>query len=70
MKSHREWERGLVKAIILIVVALIILGFFGYNLRAIIEGPAVSDNLAYAWGLAVKFWDIVWNAMQKIFNRG
>jgi hypothetical protein len=60
MKSaSKSREGGLIKAILLIVIALIVLGFFGYNLRDIIASPAVQDNLAYAWGLVVKLWDMV-----------
>jgi len=50
-------NRGLVKMVLLIVVALIVLGFLGYNLRDIIASPTVSDNLNYVWGLVVKLWD-------------
>ena len=51
------------KAIVVIVVALIILGYFGYNLRDIIGSPAVRDNLAYVWGLVVKLWNWVKNLL-------
>ncbi len=54
---------GLVKAILLIVVALVILGYFGYNLRDIVNSPAVRDNLAYVWGFVVKFWEWVKNLL-------
>lgn len=62
-------ERGLVKAIVLIVVALVVLGFLGYNLRDIIASPAVHDNLAYAWGLVVKAFDFVRGIFATIFNK-
>lgn len=52
-------SRGLVKAIVLIVVALVVLGFFGYNLRDIVSSPTVSENLRYAWGLVVKLWNTI-----------
>lgn len=69
-------SRGLIKAIVLIVVALVVLGFFGYNLRDIVNSPTVSENLKYAWGLAVKLWNTIlarpavwlWDNMQKIFE--
>ncbi len=40
---------GFVTMILIIVVALIVLGFFGYNLRAIMSSGTVHDNLSYAW---------------------
>lgn len=48
---------GFIKLILLIIVALIALGFFGYNLRDIVNSPTVRDNLTYVWGLVVKLWD-------------
>ncbi|MDO8620110.1 MAG: hypothetical protein Q7R64_02050 [bacterium] len=50
-------NRGFVKMILLIVVALIVLGFFGYNLREIVNKPMVHDNLAYVWGIVVYLWN-------------
>jgi len=48
---------GFIKMILLIVIGLIVLGFFGYNLRAIISIPTVHDNLVYIWELVVKLWN-------------
>lgn len=50
-------NRGFIKMILLIVVALIVLGFFGYNLRDIVNKPVVHDNLAYVWGIVVYLWN-------------
>ncbi|MDP3661467.1 MAG: hypothetical protein Q8R17_01265 [bacterium] len=56
MKKINE-NRGLVKAVFLIVIALVVLGYLGYNLRDIANSAAARDNLAYAWGLVVKLWN-------------
>lgn len=61
MKKVRE-NRGLVKALVLIIIALVVLGYLGYNLRDIVDSPAVQDNLAYVWELVVK----MWNALKGI----
>lgn len=50
-------NRGFIKAIIIIVIALVALGFFGYNLRDIVASPSVRDNLLYVWELLVKLWN-------------
>lgn len=50
-------NRGLIKMVLLIVIALVVLGYFGYNLRDIIDSPTVKENLSYVWGLAVKLWN-------------
>ncbi|TSC83822.1 MAG: hypothetical protein G01um101417_389 [Parcubacteria group bacterium Gr01-1014_17] len=62
MKKINE-NRGVVKAVLLIVIALVVLGYLGYNLRDIISSPSVRDNLAYAWGLVVKLWNAVKNIL-------
>lgn len=55
--NYQQRSRGFIKTIILIVIALIVLGYFGYNLRDIISSPVVRDNLSYAWDLAIKLWN-------------
>ena len=79
-------NRGFIKAILLIVVALVVLGFFGYNLKDIVNSPDVKGNFAYVWDLLVKLWNwiltllswvwdnivikLVWNNLQEILNKG
>lgn len=58
-------NRGLVKAILVMVVALVILGYFGYNLRDIVNSPSVRDNVAYVWELLTKAWDFVRNLFDR-----
>ncbi|MFA6458943.1 MAG: hypothetical protein WCV79_00915 [Candidatus Paceibacterota bacterium] len=50
-------ERGLVKMIVLIVIALIILGYFGFNLREIVSSPTVHDNLIYFKEVVINVWN-------------
>ena len=49
-------SKGLIKAIILIVIALIVLGYFGFNVTDIINGPTVQANLHSAWDFVVNVW--------------
>ena len=79
-------NRGFIKIILLIVLALIVLGFFGYNLKDIVNSPDVKGNFAYVWDLLVKLWNwiltplswvwenivikLVWNNLQLILNKG
>ena len=49
-------KQGFVKTIILIVIALIILGFFGFNLEEIVKRENVHNNLIYVWGLVKIVW--------------
>lgn len=54
----------MVKALLLIIIALVILGYFGYNLRDIVNSPSVRDNVVYVWELVVK----LWNALKGILS--
>lgn len=47
MLHLQKGKRGFITAIILIVVALIVLGFFGFNLKSIVNSPTVEANLSY-----------------------
>ena len=49
-------ERGFLKLIILIVIGLIILGYFGLNIHEILAKPVVHDNLVYFWDLLKTLW--------------
>jgi len=55
--KKREVSRGLVKTVIMIVVALLILSYFGLNIRTIVNSPAGQENFSYAQELMVKVWD-------------
>ena len=50
-------NRGLIKAVFVILVALIVLGYFGYKLEDIMGKDAVKNNLQYAWDLVVTVWN-------------
>ena len=74
MLMAMKGDRGFIKLILLIVIALVVLGFFGYNLRDIINSPSVHDNLAYVWDLVVRFWNTflaqpfawLWDKVQEV----
>lgn len=56
MKHHLR-RGGFVKAIVLIVILLIILGYFGYNITDVGEKyPTVKQNFAVFWQLLVAVW--------------
>ncbi|MFA6404556.1 MAG: hypothetical protein WCW03_00930 [Candidatus Paceibacterota bacterium] len=59
MNSKKIYYRrgGLLRTVIFIVAILIILGYFGFNLRNIVASPVVHDNLIYAKELVVVGWN-------------
>lgn len=53
-KKRSRRSLGIVSTIVLIVVALVILGYYNVNIRSVVASPVVRDNLAYAWDLLVQ----------------
>ena len=43
--------------VVVIVIALIVLGYFGFNIKDIIESDSVQTNLQYVWGFIKTFWN-------------
>lgn len=70
-------QKGFIKTIILIVIALIVLGYFGFSLRDIIKSPTVHDNLQYFKEIVVDVWNLylrapimyLWNEVVLRFLR-
>lgn len=50
-------NKGLIKMIVVIVVALIVLGYFGFNVKDIMSGDTVQGNLGYVWDFIKTFWN-------------
>lgn len=42
--------------IIVIIIALIILGYFGFDIQKIITSDTVHRNLTYVWDFVKTFW--------------
>lgn len=55
---NQDWkkDRGLIKFIIIIVIALVILGYYGFSVRQAIEAPASQDNLNFFKDICIKIW--------------
>lgn len=47
----------MIKYIILALIVIIVLSFFGYDLKAIIEAPLTQNNLHYVGGGVKHVWD-------------
>ena len=57
MNFHSHSDRGLVKTIILVVIALLILSYFGFNLRTIVASETFQDNWSFVKNLIVDVWN-------------
>ncbi|MFA4890075.1 MAG: hypothetical protein WC587_00350 [Candidatus Paceibacterota bacterium] len=49
-------QAGFIKLIILIVVLLVILGYFGINIRSIVENDTAKSNVGYVWNWCKSMW--------------
>ena len=57
MMKFKNDNKGLIKWIIIILIAVIVLSFFGFDLRTIIESDLTQNNLGYLWGIGVTVWN-------------
>lgn len=56
MKRH---QAGLAKLIILIVIAILILSYWGINIQNIAESETGRANFNYIWQIILKIWEKV-----------
>jgi len=49
----------MIRFIIVLVILILALSYFGVSIRQIVESPSGMDNLAYVWGLVMNGWNIV-----------
>ncbi len=55
--TYQSQQGGFIKWIVLILILLIVLGYFGFDVREIIESDQVQDNIHYVWTFVVNVWD-------------
>ncbi len=48
---------GLIRTVLIIIVVLLILSYFGLNIRDIVNSPTGRDNFSYTQELMIKVWD-------------
>ena len=50
-------NRGFIKWIIILVVILLIMSYYGISLRALVNNPTTQDNISYVATSSVSIWD-------------
>ena len=50
-------NQGLIKLIILIIIAVMVLGYFNVDLRSIWNSKSVQNNLGFLWESAKSIWN-------------
>jgi hypothetical protein len=67
--SKRQGSGGFIKLLIAIIIALVVLSYFGFDLRSLIESPQTQANLKYFWGLLENIWfSYIWKGIGFIWN--
>ena len=56
MKDYRS-QQGLIKLIVLIIVAILVLSYFKINLRQLVNSDTTQSNFEYVWSWVAKSWD-------------
>jgi hypothetical protein len=49
-------QQGIVKTIILLVIALLILSYYGFDLRRTVESPTTQSNFGYVTTFVLNVW--------------
>lgn len=60
-------NKGFIKIVLLVIVAILILSYFGVDIRGFLDSPKVKENFFYAWNFLVDIWnDYIVNALKKV----
>lgn len=60
----------MVRLIILVVVLVLALSYFGISIRDIAESPAGQDNIAYVWSHIENGFSILRAYIEGLFTKG
>ena len=53
---HLRHNTGLIRWVLLIIVLIIVLSYFNFDIRAIVEAPLTQSNLQYVSGWVAFIW--------------
>lgn len=56
MKNLINGEGGFIKWIVIVIIALIILGYYGFDIKKAIEAPTTQSNLTYVQRIVSNVW--------------
>lgn len=70
---YMNTQQGFVKWIIIIIIALIVLGYYGFDIRKAVEAPTTQSNLTYVQQIVSTVWHkylkapavYLWNIFKK-----
>ncbi|MEK7120785.1 MAG: hypothetical protein AAB840_01705 [Patescibacteria group bacterium] len=59
---------GFIKLLISLIIALIILSYFGFDLKKIIEAPLTQQNLNYFYDILKNIWGYIYQGIVYVWN--
>lgn len=57
MFTKNTMNRGFIRTVILIVIALLVLSYFGFNIRDTVESPTAQSNFGYVKMVILDIWN-------------
>jgi hypothetical protein len=55
-------NRGFIKVVLIIIIALVILSYFGIDIKKTVESPTTQDNISYIKETSTNVWNTVLKA--------
>lgn len=57
MKNNKSHQEGIIKMIILIIIAIAVLSYFGINIKDFFTSPQAKENFGLIWNFITNIWD-------------
>jgi len=61
----------MIRTIILILVIVLVLSFFGISIQSVVNSPAGQDNFGFLWSLIKDGWEVIkdsWDAFTEFLH--
>ncbi len=63
-------QKGFVQLLILLLVVLIALSYFGIDLEQVFAKPLIRKNVVFTWNTAQRVWnDYIYDPISGLFNK-
>jgi len=56
INNYKNKQGGLIKIIIIIVIAIAILSYYGFDIKNFFTSPQAQKNFSYVWGFITDIW--------------
>jgi hypothetical protein len=54
--TYKNKQNGLIKMIILIIIAIAVLSWYGVDIKEFFTSPQAQQNFGYVWGFITDLW--------------